>query len=64
MAPSQLQIKVSALKRLIKEEGLYRKEAEQHQQSIDKLKADNGDEYEIKKMVSINKPFADFYLIH
>lgn len=51
MAPSQLQIKVKALERLIKEHGLYKKEAEEQAKKIEDAKASNVDEYEIKKMV-------------
>lgn len=51
MAPTQLQIKTNALARLLKEEKLYHQEVEDTQKRIDQLKTDNGDEYEIKKMV-------------
>lgn len=55
MAPSPLKIKVNALNRLVKEEGLYKKEYEQQQDRINKMKADNADEYEIKKQVSLQR---------
>lgn len=53
MAPSQLQIKINALNRLMKESTLYEKEADEMRTKIEKLKSDGGDEYEIKNAVSI-----------
>lgn len=58
MAPSPLKIKVNALNRLVKEEGLYKKELEQQQEKINKMKAENADEYEIKKQVCILWPMS------
>lgn len=49
MAPTQLQIKVNALKRLIKEESLYQDEVTQQEKHINQMKEDKADEYEIKK---------------
>lgn len=53
MAPSQLQIKVSALKRLIKEEKLYQQEVKEQEQYVAQMKANNADEYEIKKQIEV-----------
>ncbi|KAG7662656.1 RBL2 [[Candida] subhashii] len=53
MAPSPLQIKVSALKRLIKEEKLYQQEVTEQEQYVAQMKANNGDEYEIKKQIEV-----------
>lgn len=53
MPPSQLQIKVNALKRLIKEKGLYEQEVSEQEQYVNQLKANNGDEYDIKKQVEV-----------
>jgi tubulin-specific chaperone A len=50
MAPSQLQIKVNALKRLMKEQALYKKEAEADAKRVEQAKEEGKDEYEIKKM--------------
>lgn len=51
MAPTPLRIKINALARLLKEEGLYKQEAKEQEQHIEKLKASGADEYEIKKQV-------------
>ncbi|KAI5968303.1 RBL2 [Candida margitis] len=53
MAPSQLQIKVNALKRLIKEKDLYQQEATEQEQYVKQMKANNSDEYELKKQVEV-----------
>lgn len=53
MAPTQLQIKVNALKRLIKEETLYQKEVKEQEQHVATMKKDNADEYEIKKQIEV-----------
>lgn len=53
MAPSQLQIKVNALKRLVKEESLYRQEVTEQEQFVAQMKANNADEYEIKKQIQV-----------
>lgn len=52
MAPNQLQIKTNSLSRLLKEEGLYRKEADEYREKVKKMEDDKEDEYSIKKMVS------------
>lgn len=51
MAPSQLQIKVNALGRLIKESKYYEKATEEQEALVASLKSGNSDEYEIKKAV-------------
>lgn len=53
MAPSATQIKINALTRLVKEEGLYKKEAEEIKAKVDQMKKDNADPYEIKKMEEV-----------
>lgn len=52
MAPSALRIKINALSRLVKEEGLYRQEAKDQQLRIEALRESGADEYEIKKQAS------------
>ncbi|KAG7192214.1 uncharacterized protein KQ657_001932 [Scheffersomyces spartinae] len=49
MAPSPLQIKSNAVKRLIQENKLYLDEVEENKQLVAKLEADGGDVYDIKK---------------
>ena len=51
MGPSPLQIKVNALKRLIKEEKLSKQEVAEQEQHINQMKANNADEYELKKQI-------------
>jgi len=46
----QLKIKTGVCKRSGKEKASYQKEAEQQKAKIEKMKADNEDEYKIKKM--------------
>ena len=53
MPPSALQIKVNALKRLIKEETLYQQEVAEQQQYVDHMKSNNADEYELKKQIQV-----------
>jgi tubulin-specific chaperone A len=53
MSPSQLQIKVSALKRLLKEETLYQQEVKEQEHYVAKMKENNADEYEIKKQIEV-----------
>lgn len=53
MPSSPLQIKVNALKRLIKEEKLYKEEVEEQEKHVSQLKANNSDPYEIKKQVEV-----------
>lgn len=49
MAPSQLEIKVNALKRLIKEESLYTHEVEEQEKYVKQMEANQADKYELKK---------------
>ncbi|KAK6459981.1 tubulin binding cofactor A [Scheffersomyces coipomensis] len=53
MSPTQLTIKVNALKRLIKEETLYQQEVNEQESYVESMKSNNGDEYEIKKQVEV-----------
>lgn len=53
MSPSTLQIKVNALKRLIKEESLYQQEVTEQKNYVDQMKSNNADEYEIKKQTQV-----------
>ena len=59
MAPSQLQIALSSLRRLLKEEVSYYKEQEQQEARISKLEKEEGDgedgnkEYQLKQEVSL-----------
>lgn len=53
MPPSPLQIKINALKRLIKEEGLYKKEAEEQAARVSMMKEGNEDEYDIRKQEEV-----------
>lgn len=50
-APTPLQNKTAALGRLLKEQNLYQKEADEQRQKVEKVKADGGDEYELNKAV-------------
>lgn len=53
MSPTQLQIKVNALKRLIKEKSLYDQEVLEQENFVNHMKATNADEYEIKKQLQV-----------
>lgn len=54
MAPTQLEIKVRALQRLVKEETYYQQELKEQQQHIEKLKEDPSiDPYDLKKQVEV-----------
>lgn len=53
MPPTQLQIKVNALKRLVKEEGLYQQEVVEQEKYVNQMKLNGADEYEIKKQVEV-----------
>lgn len=53
MPPSQLQVKVNALKRLIKEEKLYQQEVTEQEQYVKSMQLNNADEYEIKKQIEV-----------
>ncbi|XP_016126844.1 tubulin-specific chaperone A [Sinocyclocheilus grahami] len=49
----QIKIKTGVVKRLAKEEVLYIKEAKQQEEKIERLKAEAGDEYVIKKQLEV-----------
>ncbi|XP_035578311.1 tubulin-specific chaperone A-like [Zalophus californianus] len=49
----QIKIKTSAVKRLVKEKMMYEKEAKQQEDKIKKMKAENGENYAIKKQAEI-----------
>lgn len=51
--PSQLQIKTNALKRLIKEEKLYKQEVVEQEQYVEQMKRNQADQYEIKKQIEV-----------
>ncbi|XP_026103638.1 tubulin-specific chaperone A-like [Carassius auratus] len=49
----QIKIKTGVVKRLVKDEMLYIKEAKQQEEKIERLKAEAGDEYVIKKQLEV-----------
>ncbi|XP_078531344.1 tubulin-specific chaperone A [Lissotriton helveticus] len=49
----QIKIKTGVVKRLVKEKAMYEKEAKQQEEKVEKLKADGGDEYVIKKQIEV-----------
>lgn len=53
MAPSQLQIKVNALKRLLKEESLYTHEVDEQEKYVKQMERSQADEYELKKQIEV-----------
>ncbi|VVT44273.1 uncharacterized protein SAPINGB_P000361 [Magnusiomyces paraingens] len=53
MAPTPLRIKINALNRLVKEEGLYLQEAQEQEIRIQALREAGADEYEIKKQIEV-----------
>ncbi|CDR38986.1 CYFA0S02e10066g1_1 [Cyberlindnera fabianii] len=53
MSPSPLEIKTSALTRLLKEEKLYQQELKDQESHIASMKAQNADPYELKKQVEV-----------
>lgn len=54
MAPTQLEIKVKALKRLVKEEGYYQQELKDQEAHVAKLKEDKSvDSYDLKKQEEV-----------
>ncbi|AMD18590.1 HBL312Cp [Eremothecium sinecaudum] len=54
MAPTQLEIKVRALQRLVKEEKYYINELEEQKAHIERLKQDPQiDQYDLKKQVEV-----------
>lgn len=54
MAPTQLEIKVKALQRLVKEEKYYLQELKDQQKHVKKLKEDSSvDKYDLKKQEEV-----------
>ena len=49
----QIKIKTSVVKRLVKEKMMYEKEAKQQEEKIEKMKAEDGENYAIKKQVKL-----------
>ncbi|KAM4532529.1 tubulin-specific chaperone A [Fundulus diaphanus] len=49
----QIKIKTGVVKRLVKEEISYINEAKQQEEKIERMKADGGDEYVIKKQMEV-----------
>uniref|UniRef100_A0A2R9BMK7 Tubulin-specific chaperone A n=1 Tax=Pan paniscus TaxID=9597 RepID=A0A2R9BMK7_PANPA len=45
----QIKIKTGVVKRLVKEKVMYEKEAKQQQEKIEKMRAEDGENYDIKK---------------
>ncbi|KAM5264916.1 tubulin-specific chaperone A isoform 2-T2 [Ctenodactylus gundi] len=48
----QIKIKTGVVKRLVKEKVMYEKEAKQQEEKIEKMKAEDGENYAIKKQES------------
>ncbi|QLQ81396.1 hypothetical protein HG537_0F01570 [Torulaspora globosa] len=56
MSPSQLEIKVRALQRLVKEESYYQQELKEQTELVEKLKKDKDfDPYDLKKQQEVQK---------
>ncbi|XP_004411239.1 PREDICTED: tubulin-specific chaperone A isoform X1 [Odobenus rosmarus divergens] len=49
----QIKIKTGVVKRLVKEKMMYEKEAKQQEEKIEKMKAEDGENYAIKKQAEI-----------
>ncbi|XP_007974286.3 tubulin-specific chaperone A isoform X1 [Chlorocebus sabaeus] len=49
----QIKIKTGVVKRLVKEKVMYEKEAKQQEEKIEKMRAEDGENYDIKKQVEI-----------
>ncbi|KAF7644910.1 hypothetical protein LDENG_00213720 [Lucifuga dentata] len=49
----QIKIKTGIVKRLAKEEGAYIAEAKQQEEKVERLKAEQGDDYVIKKQMEV-----------
>ncbi|XP_006744080.1 tubulin-specific chaperone A [Leptonychotes weddellii] len=47
----QIKIKTGVVKRLVKEKVMYEKEAKQQEEKIEKMKAEDGENYAIKKQI-------------
>ncbi|EDO16547.1 hypothetical protein Kpol_1064p28 [Vanderwaltozyma polyspora DSM 70294] len=56
MAPTQLEIKVKALQRLVKEEGFYQQELKDQTDYVEKLRKDSSvDPYDLKKQIEVQQ---------
>ncbi|XP_058131177.1 tubulin-specific chaperone A [Dasypus novemcinctus] len=49
----QIKIKTGVVKRLIKEKVMYEKEAKQQEEKVEKMRAEDGENYAIKKQAEI-----------
>ncbi|XP_059746225.1 tubulin-specific chaperone A isoform X1 [Bos indicus] len=49
----QIKIKTGVVKRLVKEKMMYEKEAKQQEEKIEKMKAEDGENYAIKKQDAV-----------
>lgn len=49
----QIKIKTGVVRRLVKERVMYEKEAKQQEEKIEKMKAEDGENYAIKKQAEI-----------
>ncbi|KAM9695707.1 tubulin-specific chaperone A isoform 1-T1 [Trichechus inunguis] len=49
----QIKIKTGVVKRLVKEKVMYEKEAKQQEEKIEKMRAEDGENYAIKKQAEI-----------
>ncbi|XP_074059754.1 tubulin-specific chaperone A [Macrotis lagotis] len=49
----QIKIKTGVVKRLVKEKMMYEKEAKQQEEKVEKMKAEDGENYAIKKQTEI-----------
>ncbi|XP_061192643.1 tubulin-specific chaperone A-like [Saccostrea echinata] len=49
----QIKIKTGVVKRLTKEKVAYEKEVVKTEEKVEKMKAENKDEYEVKKMIEV-----------
>ncbi|XP_072870762.1 tubulin-specific chaperone A isoform X2 [Chlorocebus sabaeus] len=52
----QIKIKTGVVKRLVKEKVMYEKEAKQQEEKIEKMRAEDGENYDIKKQISQEIP--------
>lgn len=56
MSPTQLEIKVRALQRLVKEEGYYQQELKEQTEHVERLRKDKDfDPYDLKKQEEVQK---------
>ncbi|XP_063485839.1 tubulin-specific chaperone A-like isoform X2 [Symphalangus syndactylus] len=47
----QIKMKTGVVKRLVKEKVMYEKEAKQQEEKIEKMRAEDGENYDIKKQI-------------